>query len=112
MERTVLGAASVEAKKFGVKTGMALWEAKKLCPSLILVPGDSDKYLTCTTKFINILKSYSPTLEIFSIDECFLELPALTGDGKRGAPSSPRSVSEEVGWGCEPAGPAVISTVV
>lgn len=76
-ERTVLGAASVEAKKFGVKTGMAIWEAKKLCPEIVLVRGDGDKYLACTKKFMSILKDYSPHLEIFSIDECFLEVSKL-----------------------------------
>lgn len=74
MQRTVLGAASIEAKKYGVKTGMQIWEAKKLCPNIILVQGDSDKYLECTKRFINILKDYSPYLEVFSIDECFLEV--------------------------------------
>ncbi len=74
MERTVIGAASVEAKKAGVRTGMQLWEAKKFCPDIILVRGDSDKYLACTKRFLNILKDFSPCLEIFSIDECFLEL--------------------------------------
>lgn len=78
LNRTVLGAASVEAKKYGVKTGMMIWEAKKLCPQLILVRGDSDKYLSCTTKFLNILKDYTPALEVFSIDEAFLELPSQT----------------------------------
>src|SRR5687767_12729878 len=67
MERTVLGAASIEAKKFGIKTGMPAWEAKALCPELILVQGDSEKYMECTKKFLNILKDYSPYLEIFSI---------------------------------------------
>ena len=74
MKRTVIGAASVEAKRFGVKTGMQLWEARKLCPELILVPGDSDKYLEVTKRFLAILKDYSPYPEVFSIDECFLEL--------------------------------------
>lgn len=74
IKRTVLGAASVEAKKFGVKTGMQIWEAKKLCPQIILVQGDYDKYLECTKRFINILKNYSPYLEVFSIDEAFMEL--------------------------------------
>ncbi|OGE45557.1 hypothetical protein A3B39_05095 [Candidatus Daviesbacteria bacterium RIFCSPLOWO2_01_FULL_37_10] len=73
MKRTVLGAASVEAKKFGVKTGMQIWEAKKLCPNIILVSGDSDKYLECTKRFLTILKAYSPYLEVFSIDEVFME---------------------------------------
>lgn len=75
LERTVLGTASIEAKKLGIKTGTPVWEARKICPELILVQGDSDKYLACTKKFLNILKDYSPYLEIFSIDESFLELP-------------------------------------
>lgn len=73
LTRTVIGAASVEAKLRGVKTGMRIPEALKLCPDLILVRGDSDKYLSVTKKFLNILKSYSDKLEIFSIDEVFLE---------------------------------------
>ncbi len=80
LTRTVIGAASVEAKKFGVKTGMRIPEALKLCPNLILVRGDSDKYLECTKRFLNILKSYSPNLEIFSIDEVFLEIPVSVGN--------------------------------
>ncbi|MDO8618941.1 MAG: DNA polymerase IV, partial [Candidatus Daviesbacteria bacterium] len=78
VKRTVLGAASVEAKKFGVKTGMQIWEARALCPSIILVQGDSDKYLETTKRFLNILKDYSPFLEVFSIDEAFLELKDAT----------------------------------
>lgn len=73
MERTVIGAASLEAKKLGVKTGMPLWEAKKFCPSIILVPGDSDKYLEVTKRFLGLLKGYSPYLEVFSIDEVFIQ---------------------------------------
>ncbi len=75
MERTVIGAASIEAKKFGVKTGMHPYEAKRLCPNLILVRGDCDKYLEVTKKFLNIIKDYSPLVEVFSIDEVFVELP-------------------------------------
>lgn len=105
MKRTVLGAASVEAKKFGVKTGMQIWEAKKLCPQIILVSGDSDKYLECTKRFLNILKDYSPNLEVFSIDECFLELPsnviarsaAMTEYAVRVAQSIKNRIKVEVG---------------
>ena len=77
MVRTVIEAASVEAKRFGVKTGMQIWQAKQLCPQIILVQGDCDKYLETTKRFLAILNSYSPYLEVFSIDECFLE---VTGD--------------------------------
>src|SRR5581483_3178849 len=80
LERTVLGAVSIEAKARGVKGGMTYWEARKICPEIILVRGDSDKYLSCTKKFINILKDFSPFLEVFSIDECFMELPQIRSD--------------------------------
>src|SRR4051812_21297651 len=76
MERTVLGAVSVEAKDKGVRGGMTYADAKVLCPDIILVRGDSDKYLYCTKQFLNLLKNFSPTVEVFSIDEVFLELPA------------------------------------
>jgi DNA polymerase-4 len=98
--RTVLSTASVEAKKLGVKTGMPLWEALKVCPQLILVRGDSDKYLECTKRFINILKDYSPLLEIFSIDESFLELPASSADlayALEVATNIKRRIREEIG---------------
>src|SRR3989344_9636014 len=74
LTRTVVGAASVEAKARGVYTGMKIPDALKICPDLILVKGDSDKYLSITKKFLNILKGYSDKLEVFSIDEVFLEI--------------------------------------
>lgn len=74
MTRTVIGAASVEAKEYGVKTGMTIPDALKLCPNIILVKGDCDKYFECTKRFLNILKDFSPFVEVFSIDEVFLEM--------------------------------------
>ncbi len=67
-------AASVEAKKFGVKTGCTVWEAKALCPQIILVPSDMDKYFAITQKLIEIATGYSPIMEVFSIDEMFLDI--------------------------------------
>lgn len=97
MKRTVLGAASVEAKKFGVKTGMQIWEAKKFCPGIIIVSGDSDKYLACTTRFLNILKDYSPYLEVFSIDEAFLEIKSKKVKVKNIALDIKQRIREEIG---------------
>jgi len=67
-------AASIEAKKYGVKTGCTAWEAKKLCPHIVLVPSDMDKYFDVTQKLIALLVNYSPIVEVFSIDECFLDV--------------------------------------
>ncbi len=79
LNRGCIIAASVEAKKFGVKTGMNVWDAKKKCPHIILVPSDMDKYFSITCGMVEILKSYSPVLEIFSIDECFLDVTQTKG---------------------------------
>ncbi len=73
-ERTGCCAASIEAKKFGVKSGFPVWEAKRLCPDIIIVPADYNKYQFVSRKVFDILESYSPLMEIFSIDEAFLDL--------------------------------------
>jgi len=73
-ERTVCAAASIEAKKFGVKSGCPVWEARRLCPSIILVQADYHKYQFVSHQIFSILESYSPIMEIFSIDEAFLDL--------------------------------------
>lgn len=67
-------AASVEAKKYGVKTGCNVWEAKKLCPTIVFVPSDMAKYFSQTQKIIEIASTYSPIVEVFSIDEVFLDV--------------------------------------
>lgn len=72
--RTVITTRSYEARKFGVKTGMNIYEARKLCPHLILVVGDNEKY-TYTCKELSVIyHRYTPDIEIYSIDEAFLDV--------------------------------------
>lgn len=66
--------ANYEARKFGVKTGMPLREAKTLCPFACLVPADCAKYADTSEQIFAHLTSYTPEMEIFSIDEAFLDL--------------------------------------
>lgn len=73
-QRTVVTTASYQARAFGVKTGMTLKEAKKHCPHLILVVGDNTKYTDTCVKITSIFKHYSPVVEVFSIDEAFLDI--------------------------------------
>src|SRR5829696_8320156 len=61
-KRTVICTASVEAKKLGVKTGSSIQEALRACPNLIIVAGESEKYLECSKRFLAILKDYSPVV--------------------------------------------------
>ena len=72
--RTVITTSSYEARAKGVKTGMAIWEAKRTCPELIIVVGDNKKYQYTSTKINEIFRDYTPDVEAFSIDESWLDV--------------------------------------
>lgn len=72
--RSVVATASIEAKKLGVKTAMSTWEAKNICPSLILWPGDPEKYSDIMHRFNAIYREFTPHIEPFSVDESFLDI--------------------------------------
>ena len=65
---------SYEARAFGIKTGMYFSEAKRKCPSLIRCSSNPKKYIYVSSKIMDILYNISPDIEIFSIDEAFLDL--------------------------------------
>jgi DNA polymerase IV len=73
-KRSVVATASIEAKRLGVKTAMSTWEAKRVCPSLILIPGDPQKYSFVTNLFNKIYSEFSSNIEHFSVDESFLDV--------------------------------------
>lgn len=72
--RTVITTASYEARKYGVKTGMAIWEGRRACPGLIVVVGDNTKYTHASRQITTLLREYTPLVEVFSIDEAFLDV--------------------------------------
>ncbi len=72
--RSVIVASSKEAKKFGVKTGLLHHEARKLCPQLIFVEPDGLKYDFLHRQLVNLLRRITQQVEVFSIDEAFLDL--------------------------------------
>ena len=57
--RTVIATSSYEARDYGIKTGMTVPEAKKLCPHLIRVDCNPDKYMSTTLKIRNILTRFT-----------------------------------------------------
>lgn len=73
-QRTVILTASYEARKFGVKTGMMLHEARRLCPDVIMVPADNRKYTHTSAEIMKMMLDYTPLVEVFSIDEAFMDL--------------------------------------
>jgi DNA polymerase-4 len=70
-------AANRVAKKFGIKTGMACFEAKKLCPRGVLCRPHYDEYRRLSAEMFRILEEYSPTLVPISIDEGFLDFTTM-----------------------------------
>jgi len=72
--RGVVSAASYEARKFGIHSGMALSQAKKLCPEAIFLEGDYERYGIVSRKLFKILSRYTPDIEMVSIDEGYLDL--------------------------------------
>ena len=66
------------AKKYGVRTGHTLYEARALCPDIIFVPPHYELYEDFSRKAREIYKSYSDLVEPFGIDECWIDISLLT----------------------------------
>ena len=72
------------AKKYGVKTGEAIWQAKQKCPDLVCVPPDFPLYSRFSAKMRRIYEEYSPRVESFALDECWVDLSAPGFSFERG----------------------------
>ena len=70
-------AANRIAKKYGIKTGTACFEAKRLCPSGVLCRPHYDAYRELSKQMFLILEQYTPTLVPYSIDEGFLDFSTM-----------------------------------
>ena len=72
--RSIIAAASIPAKKLGIKSAQPVSMALRTCPQLVIVRGDWAWYKQCSQGFIAICRRYSPVLQQFSIDECFIDM--------------------------------------
>lgn len=72
--RSIVTAKSIPAKKYGINTAEPVSMAMRKCPGLIVVGGDWEWYKKCSEAFIAICRTYSPVLQQFSIDECFIDM--------------------------------------
>lgn len=73
-QRTIILTASYEARSFGVKTGMMLHEARQRCPALRLVRANNRLYTDVSSRIMRIFRDYTPLVEVFSVDEAFLDV--------------------------------------
>ena len=71
---TCIITCSYEARAWGIKTGMRLRAARDLCPGLIQAPSRPERYVRVSTSIMESLTSITPDLEIFSVDEAFLDI--------------------------------------
>lgn len=75
--RGVVCAASYEARVFGVRSAMPAWQAKRLCPQGIFVPGRMARYTEISQQIMQVFQQFSPTVEQASIDEAYLDATGL-----------------------------------
>ena len=102
-KRTIVTTCSYEARAFGVRTGMNSWEAKKVCPGLIFVIGNNRKYTYTSTRIFEIMREFTPLVEVFSIDEAFLDVTgslSLFGSPERIAGLIKGRIREQFGLTC------------
>ena len=72
-------AKSIPAKKFNIQTGEVLWQAKQKCPNLIIVPPTYTLYVMCHQAMMEVLHDFSPSVQVYSIDEAFIEYTGIEG---------------------------------
>ena len=73
-QRGVIAAASYEARRFGVHSAMSTAEALRLCPTLVLLPPDFERYTQASREIMAVFRAYTPLVEPLSLDEAFLDV--------------------------------------
>lgn len=81
------------AKSFGVQTGEPIWQAKKKCPDLIIVPPHYDEYIKHSKAARKIYSDYTDKIEPFGIDECWIDITGYWRDGKQ---ADGKTVADEI----------------
>jgi DNA polymerase-4 len=84
-KRGVISAASYAAREFGVRSAMPTAQALRLCPALVLLPADFDKYTAVSQEIMTIFLRYTPLVEPLALDEAFLDVAGcerLHGDAQ------------------------------
>jgi len=94
-------ARSIPAKKYSIKTGEALYTARKKCPNLVVVPVRYELYMMCHNAMINIMRDFSPKIQVYSIDEAFLDytgMESVHGDPLEAAYKLKNRIKNELGF--------------
>jgi len=76
-ERGIVACASYAAKRRGVKRGVPLHEARRICPGLIVLPSDYETYSLFSKRMFDVLRHFTPQVEEYSIDEAFGDITGM-----------------------------------
>ena len=77
--RGILVTCSYEARAFGIYTTMTVGEAKRICPELVILPPDFEKYRIASAAVFDLLRTYTDLVEPVSIDEAYIDITAIGG---------------------------------
>lgn len=94
-------AKSIPAKRFGIQTGEVLWQARQKCPNLVIVPPNYKLYMMCHQALVDMLREFSSDVQVFSIDEAFLEYTGsevLHGSPEEAGHILKNRIREELGF--------------
>lgn len=96
----IILAASIPAKKLGIKTGETIYSARQKCSNLKIYPPDYSWYIKSSSALFELLKSYSPFTERYSIDECFMDATHFKDNCRNIAEEIKNRISKELGFNC------------
>lgn len=100
---TIVTTCSYEARPFGVRSGMSLHEALRLCPHAVIIEGNQDRYLDYSKRLLRIYQNFTDQVEPYSIDEAFIDVTGvrlLHGDAKSVAVKIKKQMREKTGLTC------------
>ncbi len=100
-ERGIIACASYEAKALGIRRGVPLWEARRRCPDLVVLPSDYETYSLFSKRMFDIARRFTPMVEEHSIDEGFADFTGLRrlrrGDYAGAARELQQAIRDELG---------------
>jgi DNA polymerase-4 len=102
-ERGVVAAASYEARKYGVHSAMSLRTAARLCPHAVFLEGHPERYRQVSEQIFCILQTFSPKVEMASIDEAYLDMSGserLLGPPLKAAHAVHEAIKRQTGLNC------------
>ena len=101
--RGVVSASSYEARRFGVRSAMPIFQARQKCPDGVFIPPRMVRYKEVSKKIMAILRGFSPQVEVVSIDEAYMDISGsqrLHGNPEAVARDIKHTIKQELGLTC------------